>query len=247
MEKAGMVEETEYEDVITCKHIYSERCYTTYATNFQPHQEKECEDNYIKSCFIEFRKVASEEEVSFCHTPITFEGDGEKVCQTVYESACTTRYHEQNVQDDIVECENIKEEECEDVTQGYTTEEKCTKWPVQKCQTSSGNVMKYRPETGCKIVPREVCGPGTIQVPGDEECFDRKGTVVQEVPKETCTLEPQKVCKNVTKLIPFLKPVQKCVDIPKEVCSRSRSKKPRKVKSLLLRNIATFCFQSLKH
>ena len=44
---------------------------------------------------------------------------------------CETRYHEHDVEDDIVECETIQEEKCEDVTQGYTTEQKCTKWPRQ--------------------------------------------------------------------------------------------------------------------
>ena len=49
-----------------------------------------------------------------------------------------------------------------------------------------------------------------------------------QVPEETCNLEPQRECKHVTKLVPFLKPAEECVDIPKEVCSRSR-KNPRKV------------------
>ena len=228
IDKVVMVEETEYDDVVTCKHSYSEKCHTTYTTDFEPQQEEDCEENFVKSCFIEYRKVASEEAVTFCHTPIVLEGNGEEVCQTVYESACTTRYAEHDVQDDTVECETIQEEKCEDVTQGYTTEQKCTKWPVQKCKTSAGKVKKYSPETECKKVPREVCGPGTTQVPQAEECFDRKETVIQEVPNETCNLEPQKICKHVTKLVPLLKPQQECVDIPKEVCSRSRTN-PRKV------------------
>merc|ERR1711963_908542 len=228
IDKVVMQEETEYDEVVTCKHSYSEKCHNTYVTDFEPQQEEDCEENFVKSCFIEYKKVASEEAVTFCHTPILLEGDGEEVCQTVYESACTTRYQEHDVQDDVVECETIQEEKCEDVTQGYTTEQKCTKWPVQKCKTSAGKVKKYSPETECKKVPREVCGPGTTQVPGQEECFDRKETVIQEVPEETCNLEPQRICKHVTKLVPLLKPTEECVDIPKEVCSRSRTN-PRKV------------------
>jgi hypothetical protein len=228
IDKVVMVEETEYDDVVTCKHSYSERCHTTYTTDFQPQQEEECNENFRKNCFISYKTVASEESVTFCHTPILLEGDGAEVCETVYESACTTRYHEHDVEEDTVECETIQEEKCEDVTQGYTTEEKCTKWPVKKCQTVSDSVRKYSPETECKKVPRQVCGPGTQQVPGEEECFDKKETVIQEVPQETCNLEPQRECKNVTKLVPLLKPQQECVDIPKEVCSRSRTN-PRKV------------------
>merc|ERR1712088_194346 len=130
------------DDVATCKHSYSEKCHTTYTTDFEPQQEEGCEENFVKSCFIEYKKVASEETVTFCHTPIILEGDGPEVCQTVYESACTTRYHEHDVNEDAVECETIQEEKCEDVTQGYTTEEKCTKWPVQKCSTSKANNKK---------------------------------------------------------------------------------------------------------
>merc|ERR1711915_305451 len=228
IDKVVMVEETEYDDVVTCKHSYSEKCHTTYTTDFEPQQEEDCEENFVKSCFIEYKKVASEEAVTFCHTPILLEGDGEEVCQTVYESACTTRYAEHDVQDDTVECETIQEEKCEDVTQGYTTEQKCTKWPVQKCQASSAKTKKYSPQTSCKKVPREVCGPGSVAVPQGEECFDRQETVIQEVPTETCNLEPQRQCKHVTKLVPKLKPSEECVDIPTEACSRSRTN-PRKV------------------
>merc|ERR1712038_2002194 len=228
IDKVVMVEETEYDDVVTCKHSYSEKCHTTYTTDFEPQQEEECEENFVKNCFIEFRKVASQETVEFCHTPLKLEGGGPEICKTVYESACTTRYEEHDVDEDTVECETIQEEKCEDVTQGYTTEQKCTKWPVQKCQASSAKTKKYSPQTSCKKVPREVCGAGSIAVPQGEECFDRQETVIQEVPTETCNLKPQRQCKHVTKLVPLLKPSEECVDIPTEACSRSRTN-PRKV------------------
>merc|ERR1711945_3764 len=32
------------------------------------------EETFVKSCFIEYKKVASEEAVTFCHTPILLEG-----------------------------------------------------------------------------------------------------------------------------------------------------------------------------
>jgi len=229
IDKVVMVEETEYDDVVTCKHSYSQKCHTTYTTDFEPQQEEECEENFIKSCFIEYKKTASEEKIDFCNTPLICEGEGPIECKTVYESQCQTRYHEHNVEDDVVECETIQEEKCEDVTQGYTTEQKCTKWPKQVCETQRKQVLKYSPETECKKVPRELCGPsGCELVPGPEECFPKTETVITEVPEENCNLEPQKSCKHVTKLVPFLKPAEECVDIPKEVCSRSRTN-PRKV------------------
>merc|ERR1712142_667796 len=215
IDKVVMVEETEYDDVIECTHSYSQKCHTTYTTDFEPQQEEECEENFIKNCFIDYRKIASEEKIEFCHTPLICDGEGPIECRTVYESQCQTRYHEHDVEDDVVECETVQEEKCEDVTQGYTTEKK--------------NIKKYSPETECKKVPKELCGPsGCELVPGPEECFPKTETVVSEVPEETCNLEPQKECKHVTKLVPLLKPAEGCVDIPKEVCSRSRTN-PRKV------------------
>jgi len=229
IDKVVMVEETEYDDVIECKHSYSQKCHTTYTTDFEPQQEEECEENFIKNCFIDYRKVAFTEQVEFCHTPLICAGEGPEECRTVYESQCETRYHEHDVEDDVVNCETIQEEKCEDVTQGYTTEQKCTKWPKQVCSKDRQRVKKYSPETNCKKVPRELCGPsGCVLEPGPEECFPRQETVVSEVPEETCNLEPQKECKHVTKLVPLLKPAEECVDIPKEVCSRSRTN-PRKV------------------
>lgn len=91
------------------------------------------------------------------------------------------RYHEHEVDDDVVECETVQDEKCEDVTQGYTTEQKCTKWPREVCTKETKRTLKYSPETDCKKVPRDLCGPsGCILQPGPEECFDKKETVITE-------------------------------------------------------------------
>ena len=58
--------------------------------------------------------------------------------------------------------------------------------------------------------------------------------MVQDAPKEQCTLEPQRTCKHVTKLVPKLEPTEECVDVPKEVCTRSRTN-PRKVKKPVIK------------
>merc|ERR1711931_17043 len=198
IDKVVMVEETEYDDVIECKHSYTQKCHTTYTTDFEPQQEEECEENFIKNCFIDYRKIASEEKVEFCHTPLICDGEGPVECRTVYESQCETRYHEHDVEDDVVECETVQEEKCEDVTQGYTTEKKCTKWPKQVCKSSKANVKKYSPETECKKVPKELCGPSGCELKPllkpAEECVD--------IPKEVCSrsrTNPRKVQKPVVK------------------------------------------------
>ena len=89
-----------------------------------------------------------------------------------------SRYHEHDVEDDVPECKEEKEQKCEQITQGYTTEEKCSNWPLQKCVLSKQKVKKYTPETECKKVPFELCGPAGCPVePGQEECQDKSETV----------------------------------------------------------------------
>ena len=36
---------------------YSQKCHTTYTTDFVPEQEEKCEENFKKNCFIEYREV----------------------------------------------------------------------------------------------------------------------------------------------------------------------------------------------
>ena len=45
---------------------------------------------------------------------------------------------------------------------------------------------------------------------------------------EICDLEPIKQCRHVTKLVPQLKPVTECTNVPKEICATSKIN-PRKV------------------
>merc|ERR1712223_462196 len=113
VDKVIMIEETVYDDVITCKHSYSEKCHTTYTTDFEPQQEEECDETFTKQCFIEYKKVASEETIEFCHTPLICEGEGPEECKTVYESNCETSYHEHEVEDDVVDCQTVYDEKCE--------------------------------------------------------------------------------------------------------------------------------------
>merc|ERR1711892_429057 len=208
IDKVEMGEETEYDDV------------------------EQCEENYRKSCFIEYETIAFNETVQLCRTPLVKDCDiqGPEVCRTEYESECWTKQEVHDVEDDVVACETVVEEKCEDETSGYTTNTKCSKWPKEVCSVSKKPVKKYTPVTACTKEPKELCAPaGCGFKEGAEECFDKTQTVVQDATKEQCSLEPQRTCKHVTKLVPKLEPTEECVDVPKEVCTRSRSN-PRKVK-----------------
>merc|ERR1712021_260656 len=145
IDKVEMVEETEYDDVVTCDHSYDKRCHTTYVTNFESQQEEECEENYRKSCFIEYSQIAFNETVQVCRTPLVKNCDiqGDEICRTEYESECWTKQEVHDVEDDIVECKTEIEEKCEDETSGYTTNTKCSKWPKEVCTVTKKPVKKY--------------------------------------------------------------------------------------------------------
>merc|ERR1712060_166707 len=232
IDKVEMVEETEYDEVVQCDHSYDRRCHTTYVTNYESQQEEEGEENFRKNCFINYEKIAFNETVQVCRTPLVKDCDvqGPEICRTEYESECCTKQEEHDVEDDVVECESIQDEKCEDETSGYTTFTKCSKWPREVCNVNKKKVKKYTPITGCTKEPRELCAPaGCGFKEGAEVCYDKTQTVVQDAPKEECSLEPQRTCAHVTKLVPKLEPTEECVDVPKEVCTRSRTN-PRKVK-----------------
>merc|ERR1712073_177281 len=232
IDKVEMVEETEYDDVVQCDHSYDKRCHTTYVTNYESQQEEECDENFRKNCFIEYEQIAFEETVTIRRKPLVKDCsiEGPEICRTEYESECWTKQEVHDVEDDVVTCETIYEEKCEDETSGYTTNTKCSKWPKEVCSVSKQQVKKYSPIIGCTKEPVEICAPGGCGFKqGAEECYNKVQTVVQDAPKEQCTLEPQRTCKHVTKLVPKPEPTEECVDVPKEVCTRSRTN-PRKVK-----------------
>merc|ERR1712106_1241496 len=167
IDKVEMIEETEYDDVVTCDHSYDKRCHTTYVTNYESQQEEECEENYRKSCFIEYETIAFNETVEICRTPLVKNCDieGDEVCRTEYESECWTKQEVHDVEDDVVACETVVEEKCEDETSGYTT---CTKEPKELCAPA-----------GC----------GFKQ--GPQECQDKTQTVVQDAPRNSAAWSPR--------------------------------------------------------
>ena len=138
-----MVEETEYDDVVQCDHSYDKRCHTTYVINYESQQEEDCEENYRKNCFIEYEQIAFNETVQVCRTPLVKDCDvqGPEICRTEYESECWTKQEVHDVEDDVVECETIVEEKCEDETSGYTTNTKCSKWPKEDVPRNQGNCV----------------------------------------------------------------------------------------------------------
>jgi len=243
VDKVEMIEETQWDEVIKCDHSYDRRCHTSYTTTFEAQQEEDCEENYIKKCYIAYENFAFNETVEICRKPVVKDCDddgAQPVCRTVYESECWTKQQEHEVEDDVVDCVTVQDEKCTDETVGYTTQTKCQQWPRQQCSVTKKTIKKYTPMTSCAKEPRELCAPtGCGFKEGAEECHEKVKTVVQEKPTEECDIEPHRICKHVTKLVPRLVPREECVDVPKEVCTRSKGN-PHKVKKPVIKKWCYF-------
>jgi len=239
--KVMMREETEYDEVLTCDHSYDNRCHTSYVTRYEPHQEEECEEKFRKVCTIDYEQKANQELVEVCTSSFIPDCDvkGEPECKTMWSSECSTVQIIHEVEDDVANCETIEEEKCEDVTDGFSTQRKCDTWPKEKCTLEKKKVKKYTPQTSCRKVPKEACSPPGCGVKeGPVTCQEKVKTVISDNPVEDCDMEPLRTCKHITKLVPKLESVQECVDVPKEICARSKIN-PKKVQKP---SIQKWCF-----
>ena len=104
VQKVMMVEETVFDEIVTCDHSYDKKCLTSYITQYEPFQVEECGEQFKKSCFIKTEKKSVTEVVEVCRTPMVKDCDteGEEVCHTVYESECWTRHHHHEVRQGVV-------------------------------------------------------------------------------------------------------------------------------------------------
>ena len=80
-----------------CNHTTIKKCHYTYVTIYDSINETVCKENYEKVCQLTTVKQPINETVLRCHKPLIkiCEKDDpgvEKICQTVYESACSTKY-----------------------------------------------------------------------------------------------------------------------------------------------------------
>ena len=155
-----------------------ETCHYTYITAFKPTNEEVCEENFDKQCSITFTQKAFNETVRKCYKPVEkiCDGNGPEVCQTVYESSCTTKYTEKEPGGKLVgdtSCEKLPveicgagcsyeegEEECHDktiVSLVDVPEEVCDLNPQKTCRFVTKLVPRLSPKHECTIVPKETC------------------------------------------------------------------------------------------
>merc|ERR1712198_279353 len=231
IDKVEQVEEIEYDEIEECNHSYDKKCHTSYSTEYDAQQEEECDDNYKKACDITYSPHAQNVTVKVCMTPLVKDCNlsGPEVCRTEYISECWTKNDPHIVVDDVADCRTEFIEKCVETQSGYVTEQDCKKWPKERCTIKKEQRAKFNPVTKCEKVPQELCGPsGCGFVPGPEECHEEVKTVVTDIPEEVCDLTPQRKCSHVTKLVPKLTPVEECVDVPKEICQKTKGN-PRTV------------------
>merc|ERR1739847_177249 len=177
VEKEETIKTLQKDPILECTHKNVEKCHYTYVTQFSPTQEEVCEENFEKTCQITFKQQAIEEQVKKCYRPLikNCNGQGGDICQTVYESACTTKYVEKQPGKFVgdTSCEKLPveicgagcvteegEEECHDKTITSlidVPEEVCDLNPQKTCKFQTKLVPKLKPAHECTIIPREVC------------------------------------------------------------------------------------------
>ena len=165
------------EPILECTHKNVEQCHYTYVTKFKPSQEQVCEENFEKTCSITFKQQAFNETVRKCYEPVekVCNGQGPEICQTVYESSCSTKYVEKQPGKFVGDtaCEKLPveicgagcvlepgEEECHDKVIASLVdvpEEVCDLNPQKTCRYVTKLVPSLSPEHQCTIVPKETC------------------------------------------------------------------------------------------
>ena len=177
VEKEEEITTLKKEPILECTHKNVEQCHYTYVTKFKPAQEQVCEENFEKSCQITFKQQAFNETVRKCYKPIekVCNGQGKEICQTVYESSCSTKYVEKQPGKFVGDtaCEKLPveicgagctleegDEECHDKVIASLVdvpEEVCDLNPQKTCRYVTKLVPSLSPEHQCTIVPKETC------------------------------------------------------------------------------------------
>ena len=177
LDKEETVSSLEKDPILECTHKNTEQCHYTYVTQFFPSQEEVCDEIFEKTCQITFKQQAFNETVRKCYKPVekVCNGQGPDVCQTIYESSCSTKYIEKQPGKFVGDtgCEKLPVEicgagctfdegleECHNkvVTSVFDVpEEQCDLNPQKICRFITKLVPKLSPKHECTIVPRETC------------------------------------------------------------------------------------------
>jgi len=239
VQKVMQVPHTVWEDKVVCHHKFSEKCHTTFMTDYVPTQEQKCHTSYNKRCRISYKPSVSTEKIEVCRDSLEKQCSndtvGETVCRVVYQTQCNTRYNEMTMEEDQPVCEMVTQTKCnptttqssvdESLIPNFVQEEKeeCVEWPVKQCKLEKKTVKKVKPETWCEKMSQNVCAPSNcIIAVGEKKCQEESRNVLVSTPSEECDLEPVEDCRMETVLVPRLVERPKCIKVPREVCVNQR-------------------------
>jgi len=125
------------------------------------------------------------------------------VCNTKYQTECTTQQIQQTMEEDHPKCQVEMVEKCPEKTNSRKTE--CRKVPAMRCRIEKRTVVKTKPESKCSRIPRQICRKEDCEVEddkkellkGDPNCYYRNQVVNEIVPQEKCSIIPKTMCHTV--------------------------------------------------
>ena len=157
--------------------------------------------------------------INICHyTYVTqFSPSRVEVCEDVYTKNCNIVFSKQAKNESLEHCYYPLVMECDDTGGGEKT---CRQFTESSCVTRYQSDSAGQPVTECQKIPVELCGAQSCAPrPGERSCHSKVVTRVDETPEESCDIVPSKICRTVSQLVPHLAPVEKCSDLPRQICS----------------------------
>ena len=187
-------------------------------------KESICQEHFEKVCQINFIKKAIKGIVKKCYNPFekVCDGSGPESCKTFHETSCTTRYEDVDPNDSDSLAGHGDKSQKKDRGQGRLIE---SEGNLIEPEVIRNDTMKTRMGrkllgvTKCEKIPVKLCGKGCRVVQKGEKCYNKEVDDLRNVPEEQCELNPRQSCRNVSKLVPKLKPVLECSMVPKEFCA----------------------------
>ena len=155
--------------------------------------------------------------INICHyTYVTqFKSSRQEVCEDVYTKNCNIVFTKEARNETLEHCYYPLVMECD-----KTGQQTCRQFWESSCLTRYQSESDSHPVTECQKIPVELCGAQTCTPnPGERTCHSKVVTRVDETPEESCDIVPSKICRGVTQLVPHLTPVEKCSDLPRQICS----------------------------
>ena len=157
--------------------------------------------------------------INICHyTYVTkFRSSRQEVCEDIYTKNCNIVFSKQAKNESLEHCYYPLVMECDDTGVGEKT---CRQFTESSCVTRYQSDSASQPVTECQKIPVELCGAQSCAPrPGERSCHSKVVTRVDETPEESCDIVPSKICRTVSQLVPHLVPVEKCSDLPRQICS----------------------------